>query len=387
MPARRVIHVITPGDHFSPRTGSAIPTVVDGVARAAERVGDGRHAVVLDESTYRPRYDSADLIEYVGAAGPSRLERYTDALRGRAGLPRAGVARYFSPAAAALRDQPPSIVLAHNAPIVPWLLRDSPHTTLLYAHNDLLRTYSKSETERMLAHAAAVICVSESLAERTRQRLPRSLSERVHVVGNGVDTEQFSPGQPRRRSDPPRVMFVGRVISDKGPDVLLRAAAMLGENDAEVVIVGRPGFAPEAPLTDYERSLRSLAAECRCAVRFEQFVERAELPDLLRSADVLVVPSRWPDPAPLTVGEALATGRPTIASRIGGIPELLGDAGILVEPDSPEDLAQALRSVLGDVGRAGRLAASARTRAETHDWSRTWHELQTVIGALPPGPN
>lgn len=387
MPQRRIVHVITPGDHFSARTGSAIPTVVDGLARAAERMGAERHAVVLDESTYRPRYDSADVIEYVGAPGPSRVERYTDALRGRAGLPRAGVARYFAPAAAALRDQPPSIVLAHNAPIVPWLLRDSPHATLLYAHNDLLRTYSKSETERMLMQATAIICVSESLADRTRQRLPQSLSERVHVVGNGVDTEQFGPGEARTRSHPPRVMFVGRVIADKGPDVLLRAAAALGESDAEILIVGRPGFAPDAPLTDYERSLRSLAAECRCAVRFEQFVERSELPDLLRSADVLVVPSRWPDPAPLTVGEALATGRPTIASRIGGIPELLGDAGILVEPDSPDDLAKALRSVLDDAGLAAGLATSARARAEAHDWSRTWSELQTVLAALPLRPN
>lgn len=394
MSERRVVHVITPGDHFSPRTGSAIPTVVDGIARAAERAGAGRQAIVLDESTYRPRYGSADLVEYTGVAGPSRLERYTDALRGRAGLPRAGVARYFTPACAALRDVPPSIVLAHNAPIVPWLLRDSPHTTLLYAHNDLLRSYSKSETERMLAHAAAVVCVSESLAERTRDRLPRSLVERVHVVGNGVDTEQFSPGpaparpepsarpDPTAPPDPPRVMFVGRVIPDKGPDVLLRAAAALDGNEAEIVIVGRPGFAPDAPLTDYERSLRSLAAECRCAVRFQTFVPRVDLPDLLRSSDILVVPSRWPDPAPLTVGEALATGRPTIASRIGGIPELLGDAGILVEPDSPSEMTRALHSVLGDEGLAARLRASARARAESHDWARTWHELETVIRGL-----
>jgi glycosyltransferase involved in cell wall biosynthesis len=382
MAERRVIHVITPGDHFSPRTGSAIPTVVDGVARAAERAGDRRHAVVLDESTYRPRYDSADIIEYTGVPGPSRVERYTDALRGRLGLPRAGVARYFTPACAALRDEPPSIVLAHNAPIVPWLLRDSPHTTVLYAHNDLLRTYSKAETERMLVHAAAIVCVSESLAERTRERLPRSLIERVHVVGNGVDTEQFSPGPARTRSDPPRVMFVGRVIPDKGPDVLLRAAAALDENDAEIVIVGRPGFAPDAPLTDYERSLRSLAAECRCAVRFETFVARDDLPRLLRQADIFVVPSRWPEPWALTAGEALATGLPTIASRIGGIPEVIGDAGVLIAPDSPSGMTAALRNLLDDQTGSARIGASARARAEAHDWTRTWHDLDEVLDEL-----
>ena len=392
MPGRRFVHVITPGDHYSPRTGSAIPTVVDGIARAAVRAGDARHAVVLDGSTYRPRYDSADIVEYDGAPAPVGTERYLDAARGLVGLPRSGAARYFSPAADALRDLPASVVLAHNAPIVPWLLRETPHTLVLYAHNDLLRTYSKPELGRMLAPAAAIVCVSESLARRTSDRLPRSLANRVAVVPNGVDTERFSPvgdatvdGSAGGRR--PRIMFVGRVIPDKGADVLLRAAASLGASDAEIVIVGRPGFAPDAPLTDYETSLRALAGRCRCPVRFEQFVARPGLPELLRTADILVVPSRWPDPAPLTVGEALATGRPTIASRIGGIPELLGDAGVLVAPDSPSELAAAMRALLDDPARARSLGAAARRRAESHDWGRTWRDLRNVVASIGGRPS
>ncbi len=66
-----VLHAITPGDHFSPRTGSAIPTVVDGLAAAAGRDGGPfRHAVILDRTTMRPRYDSAAVIEYSGVRGP-----------------------------------------------------------------------------------------------------------------------------------------------------------------------------------------------------------------------------------------------------------------------------------------------------------------------------
>ncbi|WP_426323449.1 glycosyltransferase family 4 protein [Microbacterium sp. E-13] len=386
MPGRRIIHVITPGDHFSPLTGSAIPTVVHGLAGAAVRDGEPRPAVVVDRSTWQPRYDSAVAIEYAGARGPDRRARYADAVRGRLGMPRRAVAAYYRPIAEAVRAQPPSIVLAHNAPILVWLLRDTPHRVVLYAHNDLLRTYSRAEAGRMLRSAAAIVCVSESLAARTRARLPEALRGRVHVVGNGVDTAQFAPADARLPG-PVRVMFMGRVIPDKGADVLLRAVAQLdgAELDSaelEVLIVGRPGFAADAPLSEHERELRELAVRSGADVRFQTFVARAELPALLRTADVFVVPSRWPDPSPLTVGEALATGLPIIASRIGGIPEALGDAGILVPPDDPAALADALRGLIADPARRAALATAARARAEQHDWSWSWRRLDAVVDQL-----
>jgi glycosyltransferase involved in cell wall biosynthesis len=358
---------------------------VNGLAGAAVHEHAPRHAVVLDQSTYRPRYDSADVIEYTGAPAPGRADRYLDAARGRLGLRRTGVARWFGPLADAVRGQPPGIVLAHNAPVVPSLLRGSSHTVVLYAHNDLLRTYSKSEAGRMLTDAAAVVCVSDSLAERTRDRLPRSLADRVYVVGNGVDAAQFSPAVSTR-TGPLRIVFMGRVIPDKGADVLIRAAALLGDGrgapDAEVVVIGRPGFAPDAPLSDYEIELRRLAAASAIPITFDGFTTRTDLPARLREADVFVVPSRWPDPAPLTVGEALASGLPVVASRIGGIPELVGDAGVLVAPDDPPALAAALRALLADADRRAALSAAARARAVSHDWAWSWRQLQAVLAGV-----
>jgi glycosyltransferase involved in cell wall biosynthesis len=378
---RPVIHVITPGDHFSPLTGSAIPTVVHGLAGAARRAGAPRPLVVVDQSTWHPRYEAADLIEYIGARAPDRRARLADALRGRIGMERSAIAAYYRPIVDAVRAQPPSVVIAHNAPILVSLLRDTPHRVVLYAHNDLLRTYSRAEAGRTLRSAAAIVCVSESLAARTRDNLPGEMHGRVHVVGNGVDTTQFTPAADRQPGSR-RIMFMGRVIPDKGVDVLLRAVAEMDATDVEVLVVGRPGFAADAPLSDYETHLRALAAQCPADVRFQTFVPRADLPALLRTAEVFVVPSRWPDPSPLTVGEALATGLPVVASRIGGIPEAVGDAGILVPPDDPRALAAALSGLLHDRARRTALARAARARAEERDWSWTWRQLDGVLQAI-----
>lgn len=340
----------------------------------------------------RPRYDSAAVIEYSGARGPTERERVIDLARGRIGLSRRATARYFEPVAEAIRTREPAFVLAHNAPVLPWLLRDTEHKVVLYAHNDLLRTYSRLESGRVLGTAAAIVCVSDSLAERTRASLPARLAERVRVVPNGIDCERFTPATDGERpaaiaGDPRlRVVFVGRMIAEKGPDVLIRAAERLGRPDLEVLLVGSHGFARDSPLSPYEHELRSLADEATAAsgarIRFEPFVDRSTLPGLLRSADLLVVPSRWAEPSGLTAAEGLATGLPVIASRVGGLPDVVGSAGVLVEPDDPSALAAAIGTLVDDQAARRLMSKRARAHAIAHDWSWAWSNLRRVLEEL-----
>jgi glycosyltransferase involved in cell wall biosynthesis len=388
-----VLHAITPGDHFSPRTGSAIPTVVDGLAAAAVREGAPfRQFVVLDRSTMRPRYTSATAIEYTGARSLTKGERVMDLARGRVGLSRSAIARFYAPVAEAIRAREPAFVLAHNAPVLPWLLRDTGHRVVLYAHNDLLRTYSRREAARILDGVAAVVCVGEALAGRTRAALPGRLAERVRVVRNGIDSERFTPSTDGAVASSTahdarlRIAFVGRMIAEKGPDVLIRAAQRLRRPDLEYLLIGSHGFARDASLSPYEAELRKLAdeatAESGARIQFEPFVDRMALPALLRSVDLLVVPSRWAEPSGLTAMEGLATGLPVIASRVGGLPDLVGSAGVLVEPDDPDALADAIVALADDPDARRRASLRARDHAMAHDWSWAWSNLRRVLEEL-----
>ena len=382
-----VYHVITPGDHFSPRTGSAIPTVVHGLASGAARAGDAERFpqyVVVEDGTYEPRYDSAVAVGYRGNAAPGARRRMVDAALGRVGLPRSGSASYFRPVADALAARPRGIVLAHNAPVLPSLLRDHPHRVVLYAHNDILRSYSSIEAGRALSSVAAIVCVSESLAAQIRGHLPPRLRERIRVVVNGVDTAQFRH-RTERAPGPLRIVFMGRAIADKGADTLLEAAALLDRPDLEFVVVGSHGFDPAAALSPFEERLRELAARVPGRVRFEPFVERHRLPALLQDADILTVPSRWPDPCPLTVGEGMATGLPVVAARVGGIPEILGDAGVLFEPGAADELAAAIARLADDPDLRRERGEAALARARERDWTWTWRGLRAVLDILPDG--
>ena len=149
------------------------------------------------------------------------------------------------------------------------------------------------------------------------------------------------------------VLAVGRLHPQKGFDVLVAAAVRLREAGHRVcVLVAGDGPARPALATAIERA----------GVDVRLLGDRHDVADLLQAADVVAMPSRW-EGWPLTAGEVLAAGVPLVASRVGGLPHLVGDAAVLVPPEDADALATALARVLTNQGYAADLAAAARRRA------------------------
>ncbi|GAB6939791.1 glycosyltransferase family 4 protein [Isoptericola variabilis] len=372
------LHVITPGDHFSPDTGSAVPTVVHGLA-AATPPGHPRTRVAVAHGTYRDHYPSADVVGYDAAPG-RRGDRLLDGAAAVLGLPRPGARRSLRPT---VRDQgswAPSVVVAHNAPQLARLVDTRRHASVVWFHNELLRTYASRAAGNTLAPAAALVCVSDFLAERTAARLPVTLHGRVATVPNGVDTTFFSP-DGHEPGEVLSIVFVGRMVREKGPDLLLDALARLGRADLRATLVGTPHFAPDAPLSPYERGLRRLAAPLGDRVTWLPFRPREQVAAILRAADVVVVPSRWDEPFALTVLEGMASGAAVVAADVGGIPEAAGDAGLLVPPTGPS-FADALGALADDRGLLAARRAAAREHAVAHDWAVSRRRFDTELARL-----
>lgn len=374
------VHVITPGDHFSPSTGSAVPTVVHSLAGATP-AGQPRPRVAVARGTYPDHYATADVVTYEPAQGHP-LDRYVDAAAALAGLPRAGSRRTLGAALTGQGAWAPSVVIGHNMPQLVPLVDTGRHAAALYVHNDLLRTYTRREAGRILDPATAIVCVSDYIAQQTARRLPPRLHDRLAVVRNGVDTTFFHPDDARSDDGPLHVVFVGRMLHVKGPDVLVDALVRLNHPDVHATLVGTVGFDPAAPLSGYEQELRRAAAPLGDRITWLPFRPRDEVARLLRSADVAVVPSRWPDPCPLTVLEGMASGAALVAARAGGIPEQVGDAGILVEPDDVAALADAVAALAEDRALLARRKAASRAHAVANDWAVVRTRFDDALGRL-----
>jgi glycosyltransferase involved in cell wall biosynthesis len=197
----------------------------------------------------------------------------------------------------------------------------------------------------------------------------------IRVVPNGVDAA--SREVPKRAvSDQLRVVFLGRVIPDKGPHVVIEAVRRLTRKDITLTIVGSSGFSATDPLTRYERRLRVLADQ---RVTFLPFQVRSEALQILRECDVVVVPSLFPEPFGLVTLEAMAAGAVVIASDIGGLPEAVGDAGFLFPPGDASVLAEVLEGLASSPQLMEKYRQLGYARAQSMDWSVISRRLEEAL--------
>jgi glycosyltransferase involved in cell wall biosynthesis len=157
------------------------------------------------------------------------------------------------------------------------------------------------------------------------------------------------------RPDVPWVLTVGRIVPEKDHDTLLAAAERWRglHPRPEVLLVG-VGPAPVVA------RLRRQIAEQELPVRL--LGARDDIGDLMHASDVFVLTSRWEAPA-LSVQESMQAGLPVVATAVGGVPDVLGDTGVLVPAGDREAVAVEVALLLADPGRARALSEAARTRA------------------------
>lgn len=199
---------------------------------------------------------------------------------------------------------------------------------------------------RAYAPVGIFICPSHFMEGRMRAAgvFPRRLRHVPHFIETAGMGMKPAPGGG--------VMVAGRLSSEKGVDVAVRAVGRM-----EGVMLDVAGAGPE------EESLRRLADSVAPGrVRFHGLLDKAEVEQLMLAAAVVVVPSRWYENQPMVVLEALARGVPVVGSALGGMPELIqpGVTGDLVPANDPSALAAALRPYIADPGRGFAMRDRAR---------------------------
>jgi glycosyltransferase involved in cell wall biosynthesis len=196
--------------------------------------------------------------------------------------------------------------------------------------------------------ARFVLPVSEALARELRMLGVRAP---IEVVPNAVDTGLFHPGGVPAGNEPPRLLTVALLYEAKGVDLLLRALPLL-RTRAAVDIVGDGPMRPE---------LERLAAGHD--VTFHGMLAKPDVAALMRRADLYVLPSRF-DNNPVALLEAQASGLPVVATRVGGVPELVPPDALV--DATPESIAAGIDTALSAPAERGSIATAAAAR-----WGRS----------------
>jgi glycosyltransferase involved in cell wall biosynthesis len=235
-----------------------------------------------------------------------------------------------------------------------------------------------SEREGEVLAAAASVVTTSASARRALLDLYSLPRDRVHVAEPGVDRAGLAPGTATAGA----LLSVAAVIPGKGHDVLVEALAPLTSLRWQCICVGSlerdPAFADRMRRRAVDRGMDA-------RLRFPGSQDGAELARSYATADLFVLPSRA-ETYGMVVAEALARGLPVVAAEVGGVPEAMGHGahgtrpGLLVPPNDPGALRDALRAWLEDADLRRRLRRAARERRESlGGWSTTVSVVSDVL--------
>ncbi|MBC8331907.1 MAG: glycosyltransferase family 4 protein [Anaerolineae bacterium] len=220
--------------------------------------------------------------------------------------------------------------------------------------------------------AQMIVANSAGLAELARAFEPRVS---MQIIPNGVDLTFYTP--TTREWNPPRLLFVGRLVYQKGLDLLFKALAELRSHPWELCLVGD---GPQRPRLESFAEKYQITAR----VRFANWLDGPALLEEYHQSNLFVFPSRH-EGMPNAVLEAMACGLPVIASRIAGNEELVvnGETGLLIPPEDVDALQQALTQLLSDADLCQRMGAAGRQRVEEHyAWNQIAAQYLELIGSL-----
>ncbi|HEY0562387.1 MAG TPA: glycosyltransferase family 4 protein [Methylophilus sp.] len=286
--------------------------------------------------------------------------------------------------------KPFDMVIMHNEPnLLLFIDKKSNQKLILHMHNaHLTHAGLRWLYRRALYKVDMVICVSDYIRLNAIEYFPEHARKFV-VLFNATNPDQFKPytasaiqavqGLPQLAQEHYHLLYVGRLNAEKGVDVLIKAfGQVLRQHPNGKLVICGSSFFEGAVQTPYQQQLVALAQPIAHAIIFTGFVPHAQLKYLYAAVDIVVLPSVWQDPCPLVVLEAMAAGACLVASRVGGVPEVVshGEDGLLVNANNPHELAATLNHALDQPAFIKQLGVAARHKIVAHySWAHLVKQL------------
>lgn len=335
-----VLTILPPRESYSSNSAGAISLLVSRLAFPGDVVlGGPVDGAPLSGGSFRPIHDLGRAWHWLSHS-----------------------ARYQLSCQCVARRLRPSLIEVHNKPQLALAMsRFAPVQLIL--HNDpqeMRGARSPREREKLLSKLH-VITVSDWLRRRFLEDIDAAP---VTVMPNCIDLAGLPPrAEPRARE----ILFVGRIVADKGVDAFVRAWGNVGRRlpGWSASMIGADRFQKNAPRTAFVSAVEreaDVAGVAHWGYQPYEVVLQA-----MARASIVVVPSRWLEPFGLTALEAMASGAAVIASRNGGLPEVVGDAALHANPDVPDQLENAILHLASNDSERKALSERGLVRARQFD--------------------
>lgn len=263
---------------------------------------------------------------------------------------------------------------------------------ILHLHNVPVQ-FESHFFEKAYAHANAIICCSDYVRCKLLAMLPK-LSDITSVIHNGGQRHLPTGENIRVLLGIPRealvILYVGAVTPEKGLHVLIEAFTKLLNDipECHLLIAGSSRLwfnaRASASISTYEIDLQKLSLDM--PVHFLGSVAQNSLGDVYHCADIFAAPSVWDEPFGITIVEAMAAGLPVVASKVGGIPEIVNeDVGRLVPPNDAEAVAKALLELVRDNTLRSQLSGKSLERSKLFTWDRAYESVAQIYSKISDG--
>ena len=297
----------------------------------------------------------------------------------------------------AARERQCDVIHVMNFPQFARVIRavDPRVRIVLHMHCEWLNTLDYRSMSKCVRAVDGILACSDFVIQRVRERFPW-FEGHLSPLLNGVDTDVFTPrdsSAQTKDADEQTILYVGRLSPEKGVHVLLDAFCRVQARRprSRLELIGAHGSAPpefiialsnDPKVTGLRRFYNGeyrtyleqrLPSNLTRRASFVGKLPHTELVERYRNASLFIFPSVWDEPFGMPIIEAMACGVPVVATRGGGIPELVVDGvtGLLVDRDDPEGLAKAILTLLEDEPLRRIMGATGRQRAaELFSWDR-----------------
>ena len=240
------------------------------------------------------------------------------------------------------------LIEIHNRPyLIEQIAKKSNFPITLFLHNDpqtMKGSKSVQERENILQKCAAVFCVSKFIKKQFLDGIKEDY-KKVHVLYNGVDRKLKN--FPLKQNE---ILFVGRLVVEKGVDLFINAMESIALRfpDWSFVLIGSSKLGDNDNTNSYAYRATEKFKTIGSQAKFYGFKDNDFVQEKMKNGSIIIIPSLWEEPFGLVAAEAMSNGLAIIASKVGGIPEIVEGNGILINNINQEKLEEAIIDLINN---------------------------------------